>query len=199
MKESGVLNAPDAWHHLYENYRRDPEIPIESLAEEFGLQEDEASKILKTMKEHHHRKENMQDYNDYMDWSLDLLQLLGVNTSFTEYGYAKVPGDNAYEDSYFPQMFGDNSLEAERERIRARLMAASKAEAAAEKPILFNKYESRVGYWKKQNITDNGEMKGDSELTRWKFGFKELRKPEKGEDKPPTLIRTRRGRYVICL
>ena len=104
-----------------------------------------------------------------------------------------MPGDNRYEDSYYPRMFGDDELGAEQARVRARLLAESKAVAAAEKPVLFNRYESRVGYWKQQ---DEGEraVQEEGELTRWKFAFKELRKAGAGQAKPPTLIRTRRGR-----
>jgi len=192
MEASGVLSAPPVWHELFERRCADPEQPLESLAAEHGLQVAEAEAILATMEDHHYRKQNLQDYNEYMDWSLDLLQVLGVDTAFTEIGHAKVPGDNRYEESYHPRMFGDDELQQERERVRARLLAESKAVAAAEKPVLFNRYESRVGYWKQAGEQQEQEPEGP--LTRWKFAFKELRTTAPGEHRPPTLVRTRRGR-----
>jgi hypothetical protein len=196
MEASGVLDAPPMWHDLYTAHSENPEQEVGELAAEHGLEEEEARKVLAVMEEHHYRKTNLQDYNEYMDWSLDLLQLLGVDTAFTEIGHAKVPGDNRYEDAYHPRMFGDDELEAERDRVRDRLLAESRAVAAAEKPVLFNRYESRVGYWKETSAALEQEQEGvqQGELTRWKFAFKELRKAGPGEAPAPTLVRTRRGR-----
>lgn len=191
MTTNGVLNVPPLWQQLFDIHKEDSEIPLETLASEHQLEVSEVTSILETMEDHHYRKTNLQDYNEYMDWSLDLLNLLDVDTSFTEIGHAKVPGDNRYESSYYPHMFGDDDLVAERDRVRARLLAESQAVAAAEKPVLFNRYQSRVGYWK--DFKEQEESENDV-LTRWKFAFKELKKAGHAEDKPPTLIRTRRGR-----
>ena len=193
MSSRGLLPEPPAeWNELYARYSKDPDTPVEILATEHNMDENEVTRILEVMEEHHYRKQNLQDYNEYMDWSLDLLKLIGVNTSFTEIGHAKVPGDNRYEESgYHPRMFGDDELEEEVERVRARLIAETKAVAASEKPVLFNRYESRVGYWKDSH---QREAQQDGELSRWKWAFRELRKPNPGEDKPPTLICSRRGR-----
>ena len=193
MESSGVLSAPPGWKEIFESRQSDPEQPIETLAAEHGLEVEEATRVLAVMEDHHYRKENLQDYNEYMDWSLDLLSLLDVDTAFTEIGHAKVPGDNRYEDSYYPRMFGDDDLEQERDRVRARLLAESQAVAASEKPVLFNRFESRVGYWE-QPVQPDGQQDQEGELTRWKFAFKELRKPGPGEHRPATLMRTRRGR-----
>jgi hypothetical protein len=193
MTRQGVLSVPEQWQQLFAAHTEDPAMPLETLASEHGVSEEEAGRVLAVMQDHHYRKENLQDFNEYMDWSLDLLQLLGVDTAFTEIGLAKVPGDNRYEDSYHPRMFGDDQLAEERARVRARLLAESRAVAAAEKPVLFNRYESRVGYWKQQQGEEEKEGE-EGELTRWKFAFKELRQQGEGQPRPPTLIRTRRGR-----
>lgn len=200
MEASGVLTAPPVWRELFEAHRANSEVAVETLAAEHGLELSAAQSILATMEDHHYRKENLQDFNIYMDWSLDLLQLLDVDTSFTEIGHAKVPGDNKYEDSYYPRMFGDDGLQQEQERVRARLIAESKAVAAASKPLLFNHYESRVGYAKavqqqlEQQQAAQQHEQPPEQLTRWKIAFKELKKPAVGQHPHPTLIRTRGGR-----
>ena len=88
MTERGVLTVPPLWQQLWDVHNEAPELPLETLAEEHEVPggAEEAGRILAVMEDHHFRKVNLQDYNEYMDWSLDLLDLLGVNTAFTEIG-----------------------------------------------------------------------------------------------------------------
>lgn len=90
-----------------------------------------------------------------------------------------------------------------KKRIRERLIRETKA--SEKKDLRVQKYESRVATWNKLFKTVPG-LRNDpvgkdlppaepgTELTRWKYAFRELRPQKRGEPPHPTVITMRDGR-----
>lgn len=209
MIKNGVLNIPPEWNDLLYDHLDNPEVTIETLASKHNLELENAKKILNAMLDHHYRKENLNDFNEYVDWSLDLLEVLGVNTSFSEGGQNRIGSNTKYEEKYYPYMFGDDDFDKQRERLRKRLLAETKAKINREKPIKFGRYETKYARWRHMsedvtsetaqllqdvNTTDEPPQK----MLRWKFAFKELKNKRSGQPPPPTMIRTRSGKLRLA-
>ena len=209
----------------------------EALAEKHSLPIEEIELILKNMEEHAWRKQNLHDSNEYHDMCLDYLNLagippptlslsllfslflslslsiflmnyfssLGVPTEFKE--TETVPGESNFDFEYFPQLFGDNDFEEERERLRAKVLRETKA--LLKKQPLLKTYESRVQNWRHafQKLPGLREdpvqpllpVDESVEISRWKFAFRELREKKKFEPAHPTVIITRDGRFFQSL
>jgi len=199
MEELGVLNIPEAWSAVYRDHREEPEsMTTSALAEKHNMSEDDVANIVAKMSEHEWRKKNLNDSNSYMDWCLDMMEALGLDSTFKEVAFKKVPGDNQFEAYYEPRLFGDDEYEEAMTRLRDRLIRETKAKETLEKPVLFASFESRVRNWRDVSGDPVVENKADVKVDgpcRWKFAFRELKKKKKGQHPHPTMIRTRRGQF----
>jgi hypothetical protein len=129
---------------------------------------------------------------------MDKVSKAGYSTSFREIGGMK---GSSVENSYYPELFGDNDEGNTIRRLRKMIEADTKAalevdsdlnsllESEGENnesspPFLRSAVEESLGDEYKevrQNVSDD-------DMSRWKFAFKDLSEPTSS-----TMIRTRRG------
>lgn len=124
------------------------------------------------------------------------MNIAGLDSTFKEIAFQKIPGDNKFEAYYEPRLFGDDAFEETMTRLRERLIRETKAKATLEKPILFSSYEAKVRNWRDvsgdESVGNRAQVNTEGPC-RWKFAFRELKKQEKGTPPHPTMITTRRG------
>lgn len=200
-----TVEVPAPWRELYQKHLEDPTKDAEAVLQSHNeaVQEErlklringeQAKQIIETVKDHERRSKNLDAHNAHMEEVLSLLAQRGVNTNFAETANDVVMkgGKKSLKDSYYPSLFGDEDLEAQREKLLKRIANETKARVEFNAEYFEEKFAPAAG-----NTLTKGEKKTSPEtVSRWKMAFRDLSQidTQAGQnDVTRTLIRSRRG------
>lgn len=156
------------------------------------------SKILK-VEEHLARLGDVAAYEAKMAKIMGIAADAGYSTNFKEIEGAK--GSKSLEDTYFPDLFGDQGRGDVLERLKKRIEADTRASIEVDEDITSlcrTAQDPSPAPEQSPAETLLGIVSGDGSpqtvrdgiTNRWKFAFRDLSNP-----KAPTIIRTRKGTF----
>jgi hypothetical protein len=182
------LSAEEGWEALYQKHLQDPtKNTAETLSADSGLSVEKVNDILKRMKEHMHRSENMHVAEEYMQGQLEDLRLCGVDTTFQEVARPQ----SKLKRTYFPELFGDDDYEAVSATLRQRVIDSTKAKPAAEFPAFVRSREQlQEDALKRLDDLHPQVRRSESFMYKSKIAFRDLSAGRAA----PTIIRTRTGK-----
>jgi hypothetical protein len=99
---------------------------------------------------------------------------------------------NDYEADFYPKFVDDDNFEVEREALRSRLLAETRAEENRRAPAKLRSIEDRMKAW--GSVEPEFKPKEGAPMSRWKYAFRDLKKRVPGELPRPTVIVTRKGK-----
>ena len=170
-----------------------PQTPLQRVASEFGKSESAVQDILDKVDEHVFRQGQVDAYEAHMERIAEKLSDRGVDTTFRETGGS---ASRSVTDDYYPALFGDDDgFEKARVKLIADIEKETKATVTEDvdaRPAFLRDADS--GGSSKYELPaemPNGAKVETTQLSRWKFAFKDLSKPKDF----PTMVRTRRGAW----
>lgn len=144
--------------------------------------------IVSRLTEHTIRSTNLKNSIEDTEETMLELRRSGVDTTFRE---TASDHDQKFDHNYFPRVFGDDTLEAERARLRNKLAVATRAKYEPQVKDIMGKQRDDTSTTHAKPVDNRAGVPTDT-FMRAKFAFLDT-SSEKSED-GATLIRTRDGR-----
>jgi large subunit ribosomal protein L23 len=119
MLESSVVGIDDkvlaTELKIFEKYTQNKDKSLDELAVEMDQTYDTAhlKKIIEKWETHQKRLDNVNQHEAYMKEKMEALADEGIDTSFQE---TPTDAKRSLEDSYYPELFGDEALEDEKKK-----------------------------------------------------------------------------------
>jgi hypothetical protein len=161
---------------------------FDTLSAEYALPVEEVKDIVSRLSEHTIRSTNLKRSIEDTEETMLELRRSGVDTAFRE---TASDHDHKFDHNYFPRVFGDDALEAERERLRNKLAVATRAKYEPQVKDLMGKQRDDTSTTNSK-IVDNRAGVPTNTFMRAKFAFLDT-SSEYSKD-GATRIRTRDGR-----
>ena len=165
-----------------------PPCNFDTLSAEYALPVDEVKDIVSRLTEHTIRSTNLKNSIEDTEETMLELRRSGVDTTFRE---TASDHDQKFDHNYFPRVFGDDALEAERARLRNKLAVATRAKYEPQVKDIMGKQRDDTSTTHAKPVDNRAGVPTDT-FMRAKFAFLDT-SSEKSED-GATLIRTRDGR-----
>lgn len=203
MSKSQLKDIPSNWNAIYDKTLENPTIEHTVLADEFKVKVEEVGKILKVLKDHRTRLQNLASSEADMDRKLQTLAAIKVDTTFRETA-SNDDNNTTKSKNLYPQLFGDADKVKDRDDMLNNLSEKTKAKIVKDVNYYVESYQESSSSIKRPNVESNN-------VNRWKFAFRDLsfmnhkeylsaeRKSKEGVIPrilpSSTMIRTRTGKW----
>lgn len=185
MVRAGITGSDDqnvsAELKVYEKYCEDKTKSLENLAEELGGDSKYNTVQLKQIVEkwdtHRKRMENVNQHEAYMKGVMESLAGDGIDTSFQE---TPTDAKRSLQDSYYPELFGDEALKEEKEKLLRRVSSETKAKINDDVMYMMSKFANQSGlpaapaYISASCLSAFDKAETTAKPNRWKFAFRDL-------------------------